>query len=72
MDLQEVIEPTCMVAMSMRDNREIEISQVDSHGRSVLCKGAGIIPSVEEQALAIECNQCRKAPLFSQSQRLSE
>src|SRR5262249_43003958 len=71
-DLQEVIEPTRMVAMPMRDNGKIEVPQVDSHGRSVLCKGTGIIPSIEEKALAIECDQGRKAPLFSQPRRLSE
>jgi hypothetical protein len=72
MDLQEVIEPTRMVTVAMRDHGAIEVPQVDAHGRSVLGKGAGTIASIEEQALAIEFEQGRKAPLLSQRRGLAK
>src|SRR5262245_55328999 len=53
MDLQEVLEPTCMVTVPVRDHRAIELPEVDSHCCCVLCKGAGTIASIEEQALAV-------------------
>src|SRR5262249_19045727 len=71
-DFQKVIEPARLIAMAMRDDRKVELLQVDTRGFDIVREDLRIIAGVEQNPLAAILDEGRKSPVLCQRRSLAE
>src|SRR5256886_3805846 len=60
---QEVVQACRVVAVTVRDNHEVDGSQIDPQGADILGEDIRVVPSVEEDPLPVVLNERCEAPV---------
>ena len=66
-DLEEIFESGSMVGVTMRDNSKVEFAEVHVEDSDVVLEDFGVVPRVEEDALAIVPDESGEPPVASKS-----
>ncbi len=61
-----------MVGVAVRDDHKIDVPQVDSQRLHILLEDPGIVPGIEQDALAPILHQGCEAKIHGQRRRLAE
>ena len=71
-DRQQVGDATGVIGVAVRDDRKINIPQVDSQRFHIVFEDPGIVPRVEQDALAPVLHQSCETPIHGQRGRFAE
>ena len=61
-----------MIAVRVRNDNHVQMRQVDVKGFDILAEQFDVVACVEKDALALEFNQCRVAPVLQELRSVTE